>query len=90
MIVRITSEQDRSDTVVEITFGYTAAAGSHTGCGPFGSVICGQPDRENIPTHFGAALTFFVEETFIAGYPPCLELCNDHNDSPEMNKVSAL
>ena len=80
----IAPEQDRGDAVMKIAFGDTAAAGSHTGCNPLCAVIGSQLNCENIPAHFCSALTFFIEQTLVTSYPPCLKFRNNHSHSPEV------
>ena len=86
----IAPEQDRGDAVMKIAFGDTAAAGSHTGCNPLGSVIGSQFDRKYVPAHFCAALALLIEQTLVASYPPCLKFRNNHSHSPDIKGLIEL
>lgn len=78
MVVRIPSQHDRGNAVVEIAFADAPAAGCHTGGDPLYARVRSQLDGDDIPSHLRSPLPFCIEQTFSSVYPPGLKFCDDH------------
>ena len=77
-IVRISSQYDGSNTVVQIIFTDTAASRRHTGGDPFNSRIGRKFQSNDIPSHLSASLALLIEKTLIPFDPPGLKFLNHH------------
>ena len=68
----------------------SAAAGCHAGGNALNAGVGGQFDGDDIPAHFGTALTLFIKQAAAALDPPCLELGNDHKNAPLVDRVKGI
>ena len=89
-VMGVTSQNNRADALLQVSFAHSAAAGCHAGGNALNAGVGGQFDGDDIPAHFGTALTLFVKQAAAALDPPCLELGNDHKNAPLVDRVKGI